>query len=50
MIKRRFVYEVGDESKLFHITGLKHELYPKHEVFFSFLFIYFKDDKSIKIY
>ena len=48
MIKRRFVYEVGDETKLFHITGLKHDLYPKHEViltpFYNSKLIFFKDD------
>ena len=32
MIKRRFLYEAGDETKLFHISGMKHDLYPKHEV------------------
>lgn len=26
------MYEVGDEAKLFYITGMKHDLYPKTEV------------------
>ena len=29
------MYEVGDDAKLFYITGMKHDLYPKNEVLFS---------------
>lgn len=31
-LKKRFAFEVGDDYKLFYLSGIKNELYPKLEV------------------